>query len=318
MVEQLLAQSGRQIGLAVVEQRGNVVVQRAFAATLVVEKPRTAIAQHHVARLKIAIEKIIVRRSEQQLGQTAEVELQRLFVEGHAGQSQKVVLEIIQVPGDGLAVEAGARVADLVIEIAACLHLKARQLGDNFAIGLDHFGRNGVAIAIGAEKFEERGVAQILFNVSAASQILGIDLGDGQAMAAKMPGELEKGKVLFAHGVENADGGVARAGKADDIASRAAQLALKRLHAFSRRMKVLLEEAFKNVHEKLPCFSLRYLVKDSDAGERDARRDYSPSCWVATPSKRVKDEFQCILTMPVGPLRCLAMMISASAFSSAD
>jgi hypothetical protein len=38
VVEQLLAQSRRQIGFAVVEQRRDVVVQRAFAAALVVEK----------------------------------------------------------------------------------------------------------------------------------------------------------------------------------------------------------------------------------------------------------------------------------------
>jgi hypothetical protein len=38
------------------------------------------------------------------------------------------------------------------------------------------------------------------------------------------------------------------------IASRAAELALQRLHVLRRRMKMLLEEAFKNVHEKLPCF----------------------------------------------------------------
>ena len=87
-----------------------------------------------------------------------------------------------------------------------------------------------------------------------------------------MPGELEKGKVLFAHGVENADGGVARAGQPNNIASRAAELALKWPHVLSRRVKVLLEEAFKNVHEKLPCFSSRYFDQDSDAGEGGARR----------------------------------------------
>ena len=71
VVEQLLAQRGRQIGLAVVEQRGDVVLQRAFAAALVVEKPRLAVAQHDVARLKIAIEKIIAIGGEQELGQAA-------------------------------------------------------------------------------------------------------------------------------------------------------------------------------------------------------------------------------------------------------
>ena len=73
---------------------------------------------------------------------------QRLLVEGHAGQAQKVVLEIVQVPGDGLAVEARPRIADLVIQIAARLNLKARQHGDDFAIGLNGLGRDGVAGAI--------------------------------------------------------------------------------------------------------------------------------------------------------------------------
>jgi hypothetical protein len=91
-------------------------------------------------------------------------------------------------------------------------------------------------------------------------------------MAAKMPGELEKCKVLFAHGVENANGGVARASQPDNIAPRATELALKRLHVLSRQMKVLLEEAFKSVHERLPCFSSRYFDQDSHAGEGDARQ----------------------------------------------
>ena len=66
-----------------------------------------------------------------------EIDFERLLVEGNAGQAQKVVLEIVQVPGDGLAIEARARIADLVIQIAAGLDLKARQHGDDFAIGLD-------------------------------------------------------------------------------------------------------------------------------------------------------------------------------------
>ena len=38
-----------------------------------------------------------------------------------------------------------------------------------------------------AEEFEERGVAQIFFEISALAQIFGINLGNGQPMAAKMP-----------------------------------------------------------------------------------------------------------------------------------
>ena len=137
-----------------------------------------------------------------------EIVLQRLLVEGDAGEAQKVVLEIVQVPGDGLAVEARARIADLVVQVAAGLDLKARQHGDDLAIGFDDLRGDGVAGAIGAEEFEERGVAEIFFEVGALAQILGIDLRHGQAMAAKMAGELEEGDILFAHGIENADGAV--------------------------------------------------------------------------------------------------------------
>ena len=134
VVEQFLAQLRRQIGLAIVEERGDVVLQRAFAAALVVKKKWLPVAQHHIARLKIPIEKIIVVGGQQELGQAAEIVLQRLFVEGDAGEPQKIILEIVQVPGDGLAIEAGARIAHFVIQIAAGLDLKARQHGHNFAI----------------------------------------------------------------------------------------------------------------------------------------------------------------------------------------
>ena len=145
VVEQLLAQRGRQIGLAVVEQRGDVVLQRAFAAALVVEEERLAIAQHDVARLEIAIEKVVVRRGEQEFGEAGEVVFEGLLVEGNAGEAQEIVLEVVQVPGDGLAIEAGARIADFVVQVAAGFDLKARQNGDDFAIGFD--GRRGDGFA---------------------------------------------------------------------------------------------------------------------------------------------------------------------------
>jgi hypothetical protein len=69
--------------------------------------------------------------------------LQRLFVEGHAGEAEEIVLEIVEIPGDGLAIEAGARIADFVIEVAAGLDLKPRQHGDDFAIGFDDLGSDG-------------------------------------------------------------------------------------------------------------------------------------------------------------------------------
>src|SRR5208283_1364774 len=124
VLQKLLAQRRRQVGFAVVEQRRNVVLQSALASALVVEKPRLALAQHHVARLEIAIEKILAVGGEQELRQPPEIVFQVLLVEGHSGQPQKVVLEVVQIPRNRLAIEARSRIADSVIQIAPGDNLK--------------------------------------------------------------------------------------------------------------------------------------------------------------------------------------------------
>src|SRR5690242_8633559 len=55
VIEKLLAEFGREIGFRVEEQRGQIVLQRASAAALIVEKIRFSVAKHDVAGLKIAI-----------------------------------------------------------------------------------------------------------------------------------------------------------------------------------------------------------------------------------------------------------------------
>jgi hypothetical protein len=61
-------------------------------------------------------------------------------------------------------------------------------------------------------------------------------------MAAKVAGEFKKSDILFAHGMENADGGTSSAGQPDDGTSRAAELALQRLRAFGGEVEMLLEK----------------------------------------------------------------------------
>jgi hypothetical protein len=55
MLEQLLAQRRRQVGLGIEEQRRDVVLQRTAAPALIVEEIRAAADQHHIARLEVAI-----------------------------------------------------------------------------------------------------------------------------------------------------------------------------------------------------------------------------------------------------------------------
>jgi hypothetical protein len=44
-------------------------------------------------------------------------------------------------------------------------------------------------VAVFAQELEERGVAEIFFEVGALAQILRVDFGDGQSVAAKVAGE---------------------------------------------------------------------------------------------------------------------------------
>src|SRR5260370_22912357 len=203
MIEELLAEFGREVGLGIVEKRGDVVLQSAFAAALIVDKVRLAVAQQNVARLKIAVKKIIVRGSEQKLGEAIEVVFEGLFAEGNTSEAKKIVFEIVQIPSYGLAVEAGAGIANGIVQIAGGFHLEAREDGDNFAVGLDDCRGDGFAGAIFHQEFEKRGVAKIFFEVGAVIQIFGIDFGNRETVTAKVPGEFEEGDVFFAPAIEN-------------------------------------------------------------------------------------------------------------------
>src|SRR2546430_6516674 len=115
VIEKLLAEFGREVGLCVEEERGQVVLECAFAAALIVEKIRFAAAKHDVAGLKVAVEEKIAFGAEQKLGEAFEIVFERLFVERDAGEAEEIIFEIVQIPDDGLAIETAARVADGVV-----------------------------------------------------------------------------------------------------------------------------------------------------------------------------------------------------------
>src|SRR5262245_40553459 len=102
MVQKLLPQFRRQIGLGIVEQGSDVILQGTLSPTLIINEVGLAPGQHHIARLEVAIEKVIVRRTQQELCQPTEVIFQSLFIEGNSRQPKKVILEVVQVPVDRL------------------------------------------------------------------------------------------------------------------------------------------------------------------------------------------------------------------------
>src|SRR5437016_9864078 len=139
MIEKQLAEVRGQVGFRVVEKRGDIVLQRALAPPLIVKEVRLAGGQHDVAGLKVTIEEIIPGRTQKKFGEPAEIVLQRLLAEGKACEAQEVVLEIVEIPGNRLAVEASARIAQLIVQVASGLDLKARESGDDLAVSIRDF-----------------------------------------------------------------------------------------------------------------------------------------------------------------------------------
>src|SRR5882724_7436386 len=206
VIEKLLTELGRQVGFGIVQERGDVVLQGAFAAALIVHEKGVAVAQQDVAGLEVAVEKVIARCAQEKFRQAAKIVFEGLFVEGDAGEAEEIIFEVIQIPGDGLAIEAGDGIADAVVQIAAGFDLKAGQHGDHFAIGFDDLGSNVFAGAVFGKKFEERGIAEVLFEIGALVQSFGVDFRDGKAVASKVFGEFQESSVFFAHAIEDADG----------------------------------------------------------------------------------------------------------------
>ena len=107
------------------------------------------------------------------------------------------------------------------------------------------------------KKLEERGVAEIFFQVSPVIEVFRIDLRHRQAMPAKVAGKFKKRGVLFANVIQNSDRAdrlrlvpaSVLAGQANDFSPRTSQLSLQSLNPRDRRMEVLLEKMLEKVHE---------------------------------------------------------------------
>src|SRR5262249_27235039 len=152
-------------------------------SALIVDEMGFSVPQQNVAGLKIAVEEEIAWRAQKEFGEAAEVGFESVFVEGNARKAQKVVLEIVQVPGDGLLIEAGGRIALRIVEVAAGFDLETRENGDDSAVGLDHRLGDTLALAVLSKKLEKCGVAQVLFEIGACIQVHFVDFGDRQVVA---------------------------------------------------------------------------------------------------------------------------------------
>src|SRR5260370_13301227 len=61
MIGKLLAEVRREIGLGIVQQRGDVILEGAFAAGFIVHEKGIACAQQDAAAMQVPIKKVITR-----------------------------------------------------------------------------------------------------------------------------------------------------------------------------------------------------------------------------------------------------------------
>ena len=258
VIEELRANSRGKIGFGVIEERGDVILQSAFAAALIVDKIRLAVFEHDVAGLEIAVKEIVAVGAQKKIGEFAEIVFKRLLMKRNAGEAEKVIFEIVEVPGDGLAVEAADGIADGIVQILGGFNLKARKDFENFFVGVDGFRRECVSGAILVEKFKERGVTEVFFNVGAPVEIGGVNFRDGQAVGVEVAREGEEGCVFFADVVEDADGGLRAAMETNDFAAGAAEFALERDDTIHGSVEVGFKERFENVDQSFGSISILY------------------------------------------------------------
>ena len=103
--------------------------------------------------------------------------------------------------------------------------------------------------AIRREKLKQRRVSEILFEISALAQILGIDFRHWQAVLAKVPRKFKECGVLFAHAVENANGAESFVFQPYELSPGPAELALQRPDPRNWRVEMLFKKLLKNVDQ---------------------------------------------------------------------
>ena len=133
MVEQLHPYDLGEVALGAVEQRGDVVLRGTTPSSLIIYIIQRTILHHDVPALEVAIEEIVAVGLEEELGEGVEIVFQELLVKGDVLELEVVVLEVVEIPEDGLTVEVAAGVSQREIHVGTCL-LDGGEVGENFFI----------------------------------------------------------------------------------------------------------------------------------------------------------------------------------------
>ena len=125
-----------------------------------------------------------------------EVVFEELLVEVDVVEFEEEVLEIVEVPEDGLAVEGRARIGDGEVKVGAGL-LDGGEVGESLTVEGEHLGVESPTLpALVEQEAVERLVAEVLLEVAHAVVADGVDLWHGNPFRQEMARVGQEGVVL--------------------------------------------------------------------------------------------------------------------------
>ena len=205
VVEQLLSDRLGQFALGTVKERSHIVLCRTLASTLEIDVIGSVPHKHDVASLEIAVEEIVTVRRQKIVGKGTEVPFEEFLIERYSCQLEEIILEILQIPGDRLCIEAAAGVSLGKVHIASH-NLDKGQIVEYLAIKSQSFGiESHPATPFVVEVAIERGIAQILLQIVAATGIYRIDLRNTHSPFVQGFCIIEEGIILAHIGIIGSD-----------------------------------------------------------------------------------------------------------------
>ena len=206
MVEEVESDYFREVAFGAVEQRGHIILCCATTASLIIYIIQLVILYHYVAALEVAVEEVSAVGLEEEVGEAVKIILEKLLVERIVGELEKMVLEVVEIPEDGLTVEVAAGIGHREVHIGAPL-LDGGEVGEGFLIKVQHFGVESPTLPFLIEEEAIEGlVAEVLLEVAAAVVADGINLRHRQAFGMEVTAVGEEGLVLADVVVDATDG----------------------------------------------------------------------------------------------------------------
>jgi len=192
VMHQFLPDRFGQPGLGVKQQAGHIVLQGSSSPTLVVDKVRPFLFYHDIGRLEIPEQEVVGALLKQVVSKPAEIIFQGLFVEGNAHQFEEVVLEVVEIPHHGVAVESGSGVALAEINAIPAFELQVDQAFEAGFVESYH----GWIVGVTVYPVEKHDGAQVFQQVAVGLIVDGVDGWNRYAGFIKRCGERQKGIVL--------------------------------------------------------------------------------------------------------------------------